>query len=82
MKVIVGGESKGMLGDHLYTHSFRRGLGHFVTWDNPPPAGTRLLNGKDQVTVDEIVTSGMLAVTRLRDTAQLKVFPWELKPHQ
>lgn len=82
MKVIVGGDTKGMLGEYQYTHHYRRGLGHCITWNNPPPAGTPLLNGKDQVTFDEIGMAGMAAVTRLSDGVQCLVFPWELKPHQ
>lgn len=79
MKAITGCDSKGMLGEFQYTHHFRKGLGHRFSWENPPPAGTLLINSGDLVTVDEIGMAGMLAVTRKCDDVQLLVFPWDLK---
>ena len=80
MKAIQGGDSKGLLGAFEYTHVFRRGLGHQIIWNNPPPAGTELLDrGGDQMTVDEIGMAGMIACTRKSDGFQSLVFPWDLK---
>lgn len=79
MKTITGGDSKGMLGEFEYLHIFQRGLGHRIDWLNPPPAGTRMVNHGEPVTVDEIGMAGMLAVTRKSDGVQSLVFPWDLK---
>lgn len=79
MKPITGGESKGMLGEFQYTHEHRRGVGHRITWNNPPPAGTKLVYQGDQVTVNEIGMAGMVVYTRKKDDFQCVAFPWELK---
>lgn len=79
MKVIAGGQSKGMLGDFIYTHEFQRGFGNRVRWDNPPPAGTLMIHGGDRVTVDFIRWYGVIVFTRKSDGVQSAAFPWELK---
>lgn len=82
MKAIQGGDSKGLLGEFEYTHEFRRGIGHRISWRNPPPAGAKFVNGRDLVAVDEIGMAGMISVTRKSDGFQCLVFPWDLKlPH-
>lgn len=78
MKAIVGGQSKGMLGEFIYTHEFQRGLGHRVRWDNPPPSGTLMIHGLERVTVDFIRWSGLIVFTRGSDGAQSSAFPWDL----
>ena len=79
MKPITGGESKGMLGEFQFTHECRRGVGHRIIWNNPPPSGTKLINHGDQVTVDGIGMAGMVLCTRKKDIFQCLVFPWDLK---
>lgn len=79
MKAITGCDSKGLLGEFEYLHEFRRGSGHRIRWRNPPPAGTKMVNGSDLVTVDFIRWYGLIVFTRRSDGVQSAAFPWDLK---
>ena len=70
----------GKLGEFEYTHEYRKGYGHRVIWNNPPPAGTELLATFDEpVVVDEIGPAGMVVHTRKSDGFQGMSFPHDLK---
>lgn len=79
MKVVGGGDCKGMLGEFHYIHEHHRGYGHRVRWIHFPPSGMELLHNGKILKVERVGRAGALVCVGADGGEPECLFPWELK---